>query len=442
MLAASYRSAPLPPNSLSPRDAALLADRTLAFALEHVGGNPGASLSLAQMNDRLAKLGTLSPSASWLQTWWFGEKGTALCYVNALGVVLPAAGDRPARPVLLPGDTAVAEDVGDKVVAVADVVDRLASAPADRKLLVLDCQRAEQVWPIGVLAEDFVAAVEALLKTLPADRRRNLYVLYSCSPGERSWDAPEFGRTAFGHFFVRGLSGGADDPQQTNGIADRNGRVHLSELTKYLQERVGDWARSQRAEAQTPRLTVFDDAPPADAVALASPGWGESPPEPTAVRWDDAVVERLRQAWRRHAQLAGRAPPPLHRRPQTWRLMEENLMRAEEFGRAGDAVALTDALTIAESRLDDLEAISGATVDGVAPPSLAMAEYLRGGPPAKEKNPRGPDFAGVVTAAVEGRLDAPAAAKRLESVQLVAPTPPSETVLLRAAGKAAADRSA
>ncbi|MGL5095405.1 MAG: hypothetical protein ACRDD1_07445, partial [Planctomycetia bacterium] len=103
---------------------------------------------------------------------------------------------------------------------------------------------------------------------------------------------------------------------------------------------------------------------------------------------------------------------------------------------------LTDALTIVESRLADLDAASAGGVDGVAPPSLAMAEYLRGGPPAKEKNPRGPDFAGVVAAAVEGRLDAPAAAKRLESVELVAPTPPSETVLLRAAGKAAADRSA
>jgi hypothetical protein len=63
--------------------------------------------------------------------------------------------------------------------------------------------------------------------TRPPEPPRGVYALYSCAPGERSYENPDLKHGVFMNYFVEGLRGHAD--------RDEDGRVSLDELVGYTK---------------------------------------------------------------------------------------------------------------------------------------------------------------------------------------------------------------
>lgn len=113
-------------------------------------------------------------------------------------------------------------------------------------LLVLDCGKMDVCWQAGILYNGFVDKVQdAALK----DGFPKLTVLCSSGSGERAWASPHLQGSAFGHYFMRGLSGDADS--RIDG-GNEDGWVTLQELGGYLERRVPVWAVANRGDSQRP----------------------------------------------------------------------------------------------------------------------------------------------------------------------------------------------
>jgi Mg-chelatase subunit ChlD len=117
-----------------------------------------------------------------------------------------------------------------------------------RKLLVLDCNRQETNWNVGLIENAFAAGLQQALDETPVP---NLVILNSTSPGQTGWATLEMRGSVFGQFLRLGLAGAADLPQE-GGNHDR--RVSLQELHRYLLRHVDGWAQENRGARQQPLL--------------------------------------------------------------------------------------------------------------------------------------------------------------------------------------------
>ena len=425
MLTARYRGPLLDANAYALGDAEVLCAQK--SVLETGRADPG-SLSFDEMAAKVENIATIEPG----RYWFMWEKTTTVVYVNALGVALWDPSTQEAIPYLLPDDFEVPvqhQPVANyRAVSLQSVTDSLSRCKADQKILVLDCQRMDHLFPLGVLTNEFVDAALAQLRTLDPSAREGLHVILSCSPGEITWADNTLGQSPFGYYFARGIAGAAD----ADG-GDDDGRITLAELFQYVERHVLKWARANRAVAQTPQLESFgQEAGNVSLVALASDAQFVAS-EPGQRSDPRRLNRRLRSAWRNYYVLARENPAPYQFAPHLWRYLEDTLMRAEQFGRAGDVEAMRNELFSVAAREQDIrEAREEYALVGRSF-SLAMDAFISGTAyiapdlePLEEETPEQPAKTSTQTSA-KTSTEAPPAGKaaKSESTEKPAASPPA-----------------
>lgn len=368
LIAAEYRTPLIDANAFALADAAALSQSSSLFDAHPTDAN---SLNFEEMTALVAGLADIAPRRGWFAS----QPTTAIVYVTALGLAIWDENAGRAVPYILPDDFEIPTKLEGgglgKAIPVKDLIDSLARARADQKILVLDCQRMNSLWSLGVLTNEFVESVEAELAQVDPTRRRGISVLTSCSRGEVTWVDRSVGRSVFGRFFSVGMNGAADKE------GNRDGYVSLAEIETYLAKHVGDWAR-QRADIQTPRLVAKDDATTSDRVRLVALPWSSQPTTAAAPAADPALLDRLRAGWQDYFTLARQTPAPWRFAPQQWRLYEETLLRAESFYQAADLTATDNELSTLARRRSEIEAASPTYANDQGY-SLAMDRFLRKG---------------------------------------------------------------
>jgi hypothetical protein len=231
---------------------------------------------------------------------------------------------------------------GESRVPITNILERLKQLDAKKnKILILDATQVVANWPLGMLQNDFaegLAGLNAQIQEVP-----NLVVISSSAKDQRSWVAPEFGRTIFGHAIVEGLQGKADQDTDT--------RVTGLELFQNAAERVRTWVAENRAAAQTPELLPAGEEGinRAKAIQLAvtdKPGGARSV--------DFELSPEVTGAWRRLlARRNERLSPDIYA-PHLWREYQDTLLRYEQLVLAkGDrAGAIGESLKRLEGQLD------------------------------------------------------------------------------------------
>ena len=120
------------------------------------------------------------------------------------------------------------------------------------KLLILDCNRQETNWKLGLFKNDFA---DRLLIALQKNPVSNLVILNSVSGGQVGNTSAEMRGSVFGQYLRLGLAGAADLPDEGG---NHDHRVSLKELERYLKQHVDAWSRKNRGVGQQPMLIPSD----------------------------------------------------------------------------------------------------------------------------------------------------------------------------------------
>jgi hypothetical protein len=270
------------------------------------------------------------------------------------------------------------------------VIDSMKELPPDKpKVLVLDGALVPADWRLGMLHNDFARELKNLEPEIK--KVRNLWVLSSCGPDQRSWASEGLGRTVFGHYLIEALSGKAAGPEG----------LTLAKLHSYLSANVRKWVWNARGAIQEPMLLPEPparggrDSGPArlDAsrvhLASAFAAQAQEPPQ-----FDS---ESLKKEWVRFGQLEALVPHPAVYAPQRWREYLDSLTRYEELVRAAGAAAGSPAeqmarrlgslvaelragqfLKISPSSLETsfaMNALAGGVVEPPGPPPRPFVEF-------------------------------------------------------------------
>ena len=116
------------------------------------------------------------------------------------------------------------------------------------KLLILDCNRQETNWKIGLFRNDFA---DRLFQALEKNPVPNLVILNSASGGQVGNTSAVMRGSVFGQYLRLGLAGAADLPDEGG---NHDHRVSLKELDRYLKRHVDSWSRKNRGVGQQPML--------------------------------------------------------------------------------------------------------------------------------------------------------------------------------------------
>ncbi|GAF73470.1 unnamed protein product, partial [marine sediment metagenome] len=241
------------------------------------------------------------------------DKDLVIIYLSMHGLV-----DGEGKPCLLPPGASPLHSDG--WLRVRDLINYLfpkqtpGKQPAKvKKLLILDCNRMDVNWNLGLLYNSFAERLQAVVEE---ESVPGLVVLNSSGPGQIGWAAPELENSVFGHYLWRGLRGEADAEQTGN----RDGKIHLRELHDYLKAQVSHWVKVNRHDVQEPMLLPHDvdDFP----LAHAKPREKPSPQNDKAPRWND--IELL---WETHAKLRDKPNPPHRWNPLGWEEFQHKLLR-------------------------------------------------------------------------------------------------------------------
>jgi hypothetical protein len=243
--------------------------------------------------------------------------------------------------------------------------------PSKPKILVLDASAMTDAWSFGVISNDFARKLEGV--KIP--QGKNIWVLYSCAPGQRSWVDERQRMTAFGSSLADGLAGKARASGEN---------ITLWSLCDYVGRRTRDWVASERNAVQTPILlsdkgivqlptgTVLGSKK-LDAAAFRKEAEGielvrsiiapDSLPEPPSVKVLEEIDARLDAGWSAARALERRVPGDLAKvertpaayAPLAWRKLRESLVRREQLLRYGyDALVARKALELRPpAELDD-----------------------------------------------------------------------------------------
>ena len=253
-------------------------------------------------------------------------KETLVVYLSMHGGL-----DEQGNPCFLPPQTSPSEPPAG--IPLRDVLQYLfpkeaAGTLPKRKLLILDCNRMDCNWRLGLLYNAFAdrlkAAVDEARIQVPG-----LAVLNSTGPGQLGWTSPEqFQGSVFGYFVREGLRGVADNPAEGG---DGNGQVSLQELYRFVRKQVAQWVLENRCDVQRPMLL-----PESDDFPLAHVPKGQPLEMPNRVdlstdpRWKD--VDDL---WKSHAALGGEQAWRID--PLGWAEFQEKLLRLGQLALAGGA---------------------------------------------------------------------------------------------------------
>ena len=212
------------------------------------------------------------------------DKDVILFYISAHGIL----DDRGqpclilATPPKLDPSASGLELSADRWLPIDKLLERIKKAMASRRdasnkdiktVLLLDCNRFESCWELGVLYNDFAGRLEAVLKQA---EMKNFAILVAAGSGQTGWASPELQGSLFGRYVLRGLQGAADGAVS----GEPNKKVSLDELDKYVSDEVLRWSFENLHEVQKPLLFYSGGASPAK-VNLA---WAAEPfVEKTAV---------------------------------------------------------------------------------------------------------------------------------------------------------------
>lgn len=183
--------------------------------------------------------------------WWWKYKALVV-YISAHGVL--GTDNEPylvfaAKPnEALGGQMKSAAPLGKLLQLIAD------KRADSRVLLIVDLGRQlpdARTRGVGLAIDDskstadFMSRAKSQVETIT---NNNLAVLFSASPEQISWPAPELGGTVFGTYVTQGFKGLAD----VNGNKDQV--VTVQELFRYVQKEVKAYVESSRAAVQEPLL--------------------------------------------------------------------------------------------------------------------------------------------------------------------------------------------
>ena len=203
------------------------------------------------------------------------------------GINASSAGD--LEPISDPSDR--------KMVPIPDLLNQLKNSRAKNVLLLVEAGQLQPNWPLGVLANEFVAQLE---QHVTGDAAPNLCVLCSAGPYQTSRTLPAaeikvpaptepddaaptapaeadsadepVNRSVFAHFVLEGLKGKADGwgPAPVTGKSDgseearfvpkqkvRNRRIDVEELHAFVAQQVAEWGRNESGGTTVQTVTRF-----------------------------------------------------------------------------------------------------------------------------------------------------------------------------------------
>ena len=231
--ATNYR-APIPPNAWAREDAARLETLDAVRKLQYTDVPWDDKESGRQELRELYSAAT--PGGP--------DKNLVIVYLSAHGVV-----DENNRPCLIPPGASPLNS--DEWLPISTLLEDLVpksrrNRPSDatKTLLILDANRMEANWSLGLLYNGFAKRLEEVVKEEKV-AEAGLVVLNSTRPGQIGWAAPELRNSAFGFFLEQGLRGEADVEQPEGG--DGDGEVSLQELYRYLRRHLSNWVSEHRA---------------------------------------------------------------------------------------------------------------------------------------------------------------------------------------------------
>lgn len=245
---------------------------------------------------------------------------TVLVYLSVHGVV-----NQDGKPcLLLPGDSPLESD---KWLTLESLLDYLFPADAQgplpgKKLLILDCNRMDANWRLGLLYNSFADGLKDVVQKVPG-----LAILNSTGSGQIGWTSPEqLHGSVFAYFVRQGLQGAADASDEGG---NNNGDVSLQELAGYVRKRVRQWVLEHRADIQEPKL--FTEEKDFFLVHAKRGARSEIPTVKTdfRTRWT-TDIEPL---WSRHEELRTKKPWRIH--PLGWEAFQQGLLRLERLAVAG-----------------------------------------------------------------------------------------------------------
>ena len=115
-------------------------------------------------------------------------------------------------------------------------------------LLVLDCNRMDANWGMGLLYNNFATALRSVYRDLEQEKEidaTRFFILNSAGPEQVGWASPRLRGSVFAHYLFRGLEGEA---------VHENGKMSLRELAGYLAKQVGDSVAVDWGDRQEPML--------------------------------------------------------------------------------------------------------------------------------------------------------------------------------------------
>jgi hypothetical protein len=199
------------------------------------------------------------------------------------------------------------------------------------KLVILDCNRMDANWRLGLLYNSFADRLEQARAEAGIP---GLLILNSTSPGQIGWTSPEqLQGSVFGFFVYQGLLGAADIEEPGNG----DNKVSARELSAYVKKHVSAWVRENRGDEQEPMLLGEQDENFRDFTLVYSKYTGETElPERVNLLADQgARWQPLDDLWQRHATLHHAAV--WRSDPLGWEEFQQKLLWMEQLALAGPA---------------------------------------------------------------------------------------------------------
>ncbi|QEG01471.1 hypothetical protein Mal15_55470 [Stieleria maiorica] len=216
-----------------------------------------------------------------------------------------------------------------------ELLDRIEPLGAKRKtLLILDCNRMQVNWNIGLRVNRFADEVQAAFAERVAKEKTkvDLAVMLSAGSDETAHVSADLAGSVFGHFLQLGLAGAAD---QVSHHGNGDGWVDLVELHRYVQTQVSWWARRSRGDRQTPVLMkVHADSNFHLTRSLNPERLNQLTARPTVSRSGPTISDaQLDSLWR---SLDEHREQQLYRRePIAFRDLEHSLLWLEQLATAG-----------------------------------------------------------------------------------------------------------